>query len=86
MRQLVIYFRAKRVKDETALRFDGIVHNCCKVSENNHSLSFIVHRDGVFGHPRVEQVKRPLDVTISESDNCVVVKDGYAYELRRDAR
>ena len=86
MRQLAIYFRAKRVKDDTALRFDGIVHNCCGVSGNNHQLAFIIHREGVFGYPRVEQIQRPQDVTLSESDNCVVVKDGYAYELRRAAR
>ena len=86
MRQLRIYFRAKRLKDETALKFDGVVHNCCKISENNPKLAFIVYRIGVFGHPMVEQITRPNDVKISEDDNFVVVKDGYAYELRRAAR
>ena len=60
---------------------DGIVHNCCRVSAANKELAFVVHRVGVFGGPVIEQIARPENVQISETDDCVVVKDGRVYQL-----
>lgn len=79
------YFARKRdeiKRREIAAMFDGTVHNCCKVSDNNHQLSFVVHRS-VKGYPRVESLRRPDIVQLSETDDCVIVKDGYVYELTK---
>lgn len=70
---------------EIAAMFDGIVHNCCRVSGNNHQLAFVIHRS-VKGYPRVESLRRPDIVQLSETDDCVIVKDGYMYELKKETR
>lgn len=74
--------KTKFLKRESADAFAGIIHNCCKVSHNNHSIAFVIHRS-VFGYPRLEQIDRPSNVRLSELDDCVIVKDGYVYELTR---
>lgn len=82
------YFARKREgirRREIEACFDGAVHNCCKVSSNNHQLAFVIHRS-VKGYPRVESLRRPDIVQLSERDDCVIVKDGYVYELRRETR
>lgn len=82
------YLRQKRDemrRREIAAMFDGVVHNCCKVSSNNHQLAFVIHRS-VKGYPRVESLRRPDIVQLSETDDCVIVKDGYMYELKKEAR
>lgn len=82
------YFARKRDeinRREIAAMFYGAVHNCCRVSANNHSLAFAIHRS-VKGYPRIEQIKRPDEVALCESDDCVVVKDGYMFELKKESR
>ena len=44
------------------------------------------HRVGIFGGPVVEQITRPECVSLSETDRCVIVKDGYVYELTKNER
>ena len=77
--------RELMIRREAEASFAGAVHNCCRVSANNHSLAFAIHRS-VKGYPRIEQIKRPDVVALCESDDCVVVKDGYMFELRKDTR
>lgn len=77
--------RELMIRREAEASFAGAVHNCCRVSANNHSLAFAIHRS-VKGYPRIEQIKRPDEVALCESDDCVVVKDGYMFELRKDTR
>ena len=82
------YLRQKRDelrRREIAAMFDGGVHNCCGVAANNHQLAFVFHRS-VKGYPRVESLRRPDIVQLSETDDCVIVKDGYVYELRKEER
>ena len=82
------YLRQKRDemrRREIAVMFDGVVHNCCKVSSNNYQLAFVIHRS-VKGYPRVESLRRPDIVLLSETDDCVIVKDGYVYELKKETR
>lgn len=77
-RRRIDYLRAecKRV-------FNGMVHKCCGITRNNPQITYVIHRS-VLGYPRVEvEPKRLNDVTLHESDNCVIVQDGYAYELTR---
>ena len=76
-RRRIDYLRAdcKRV-------FNGVVHNCCKVTANNHKVAFAIRRS-VFGFPMVEQIDRPNDVMLHEKGDWVVVKDGYVYELTK---
>lgn len=63
--------------------FDGMVHKCCGITRNNPQITYVIHRS-VLGYPRVEvEPKRLNDVTLHESDNCVIVQDGYAYELTK---
>ena len=85
MRKLFTYYRGKNIKANTGRYFDGIVHNCCRVSAANNNLAFAIHRVGVFGGPVIEQIARPDDVKLSESDDCVIVKDGYVYHLTKEA-
>lgn len=77
--------RELMIRREAEASFAGAVHNCCRVSANNHSLAFAIHRS-VKGYPRIEQIKRPEVVALCESDDCVVVKDGYMFELKKETR
>lgn len=77
--------RELMIRREAEASFAGAVHNCCRVSANNHSLAFAIHRS-VKGYPRIERIKRPDVVSLCESDDCVVVKDGYMFELRKETR
>ena len=74
--------KTKYLRRESSDAYAGALHNCCKVSANNHRLAFAVHRS-VLGYPMVEQIDRPKNVTLSEQDDCVIVKDGFVYELKR---
>lgn len=75
--------RAKAIKREAEMYFHAQVHHCCRVSANNHDIAFLVERVGVFGGPKVMQIVRPQNVLVCEGDDCVIIKDGYAYELTR---
>lgn len=85
-RATFVRMRAARIKSEVNAYYYGTVHNCARVSAVNKTLSFAVHRVGIFGGPEVEQITRPEIVQLSETDRCVIVKDGYVYELRREQR
>lgn len=82
IKKKLIKQKAVYLKREAAAKFAGVVHNCCNVSANNHSISFAVRRS-VFGFPMLEKIDRPQAVQLSEHDDCVIVKDGYVYELTR---
>lgn len=83
---LSVLWRAKRIKDEARLFFEGTVHNCARVSAVNKDLAFAVHKVGIFGGPVIEKIDRPDIVELSETDSCVVVKDGLVYELKSEVR
>ena len=85
-RKIRAYYKAKYLGMEADAYFDGVVHNCCRVSAANNSLAFAIHRVGPFGGPVVEQIQRPNDVLLHEKGDYVVVKDGYVYELRKEER
>lgn len=85
-RATLVRMRAVRTKSEVNAYYYGTVHNCARVSAVNKTLSFAVHRVGIFGGPVVEQITRPDIVQLSEVDKCVIVKDGMVYELKREAR
>lgn len=85
MKRIIAFYRGKSIKSNSGRYFDGIVHNCCKVSAANNDLAFAIHRVGVFGGPVIEQIPRPDVVQLSEEDDCVIVKDGYVYYLKREA-
>lgn len=89
MRNMINIYLARQkelaIQRESESHFAGAVHHCCKVSANNHHLAFAVYRS-VHGYPRIEQIKRPDIVCITEISDCVVVKDGYAYELQKEVR
>lgn len=85
-RATLVRMRAVRTKSEVNAYYYGTVHNCARVSAVNNTLSFAVHRIGIFGGPEVEQITRPDIVQLSEVDKCVIVKDGMVYELKREAR
>lgn len=84
MKRIKAYYRMKAIEANAGRYFDGIVHNCCRVSANNNGLAFAIHRRGVFGGPVIEQIARPDNVQLSESDDCVIVKDGFVYHLTRE--
>lgn len=86
LKRVLAVKKAQALKREAEAYFDAQVHHCCRVSANNHSLAYAVHRVGPFGGPRVEQIARPDVVQLSELDDCIVVKDGNAYELTRSER
>lgn len=82
IKRTLVKQKAVYLKREAAAKFAGVVHNCCNVSANNHSISFAVRRS-VFGFPMLEKIDRPQEVQISEHDDCVIVKDGFVYELTK---
>lgn len=84
MRKILAYYRGKALKANSGRYFDGIVHNCCRISAANNALAFAIHRVGVFGGPVIEQIERPDPVKLSESDDCVIVKDGFVYHLTKE--
>ena len=73
------------IKANAGRYYDAMVHNCCRVSAANNSLSFAVHHRGIFGGPVIEQITRPEIVQLSETDDCVIVKDGQVYQLKKEA-
>lgn len=83
-RFLTVWNRARKVSKEAKLYFDGVVHNCSRVSRANHALAFAVHKVGIFGGPVIEQIRRPDCITLTEKSNCVIIKDGDIYELKKN--
>lgn len=83
MKRIKSLWRLRLIKADAQRYFDGTVHHCAKVSALNKGLSFAVHKVGIFGGPKVEQIARPDNVLLSEKDRCVVIKDGYVYELTK---
>ena len=75
--------RAGRVAGKGRDAFAGAVYGCQLVSHYNNKLAFVVRRAGAFGTPEIESTPRPDIVVIGETDNCVVVKDGFIYELNK---
>ena len=62
--------------------YDDLVWNCAAVSAANKTLAFVVRRCGLLGYPVLDQIRRPDCVSIHESDDCAVIKDGVIYEMR----
>lgn len=83
---LSIYNRAWQIRKNAELYYDSMVRHCAKLSRHDHSFAFIVHRVGAFGGPDIDQIERPKTVELTETDNCVVIKDGLVYELKREIR
>lgn len=74
--------RIDDLRDECKKVFNGMVHKCCGITRNNPQITYVIHRS-VLGYPRVELEERLNDVTLHESDDCVIVQDGYVYELTK---
>lgn len=83
MNRIYAYYRAKSLRANADRYYDAMVHNCARVSASNKDLAFAVHHRGIFGGPVIEQITRPEIVQLSETDNCVIVKEGMVYELTR---
>lgn len=79
-------WRLRRIKSDMPAIFNNAVYHCAKVSALNHTLSFIVHKVGVFGGPMVEQIPRPETIQISESDidQYIIIRDGFIYKLTKE--
>ena len=75
--------RAGRVAGKTRDAFSQAVYGCQLVSYYNNGIAFVVNRDGIFGRPQICEIERPADVIISENDDCVVVRDGFIYEMNK---
>lgn len=82
-RAIKIRMRASSIKEFALNYYESTLSNCAKITAVNHSLCFIVYRKGVFGGPVIRTVDYPHEVTLSEFDNFVVVKDGFVYKLIR---
>ena len=73
--------RAKKITDLARNAFWSAVYGCQTVSHFNTGLAFAVRRVGAFGFPEIDVIPRPSDVVLHESVDCIIVKDGYYYEL-----
>ena len=73
--------RAKNICNLARAAFWSAVYGCEIVSSFNNRLAFVVKRKNSFGYPSIERITHPDVVYIGEFDNCVVVKDGFYYEL-----
>ena len=74
-------WRLNSIRIKTHDNFVDTVKACRKLSDVDDPFIYIIRREGVFGGPVVSKELKPDVVTLSERDKCVVVKDGYAYEL-----
>ena len=83
IKRLLAIRRAKAIKREAELYFHAQVHHCCRVSANNHDIAYLIDRVGIFNGPKVELITRPNEVILSEFEDCVIVKDGYVYEMTK---
>ena len=43
MKRIRAYYRMKAIAANSGRYFDGIVHNCCRVSAANNGLAFAIH-------------------------------------------
>lgn len=76
--------RAGRVAGKTRDAFSQAVYGCQLVSYYNNGIAFVVRRVGAFGRPEIHQmIGRPENVTISENDGYVIVRDGFIYEMNK---
>ena len=78
-------WRAKKASADARSRYYGAVHCCRQLSLLDNSFAFEIRQKGVFGSPDICQIRRPEYITISEYDDCVVIKDGKVYELKKEA-
>lgn len=78
--------RLRHIKDEAPRLFNSAVHHCARLSALNRSLAFIVIRVKPFGGPKVERIDRPRVISLSETDECIVVRDGHVFELTERTR
>ena len=85
IKTMLVVKRAKSIRREAEFSFNAQVHHCCRVSANNHGIAFIIERVGIFRGPKIHQIDKPKVVVLSEAQDYVVVKEGYAYELSRKA-
>lgn len=81
MKQSKANRRAKNIYNLARDAFWRAVYSCETISRINHELAFVVRRTNVFGYPSISKIKYPDVVYIGEFDNCIVVKDGFRYEL-----
>lgn len=84
MRRIKALWRLRLIRADAQRFFEGTVHHCARVTALNKDISFAVHRVGLFGGPKVEQIARPDNVQLSENDKCVIVKDGLVYRLNKE--
>lgn len=75
--------RAGRVAGKGRDAFAAAVYGCQLVSHYNTGIAFVIRHVGAFGCPEIKAISRPDDVTISERDDYVVVRDGFIYELNK---
>lgn len=81
MNRIQAHQRAKKNTNLARNAFWSGVYCCQTISRINTGLAFVVRRVGAFGFPEIEVIPRPADVILHESVDCIVVKDGYYYEL-----
>lgn len=74
--------RLSILRKEADSYFMAQAEHCCRVSANNHRIAFRIERS-VCGYPMVEIIERPETVVLTELDNCVIIKDGFMYELKK---
>jgi hypothetical protein len=75
--------RAGRIAGKGRDAFAAAVYGCQLVSHYNTGIAFVVRHVGAFGCPEIRPIERPENVTISENDDYVVVRDGEIFELNK---
>lgn len=86
IRKPLVKYRLNTVLINTRNYYDAIVRHCCGVTKVNKDIAFAIYRVGVFKGPVVEQIRKPDNIELSEKNDCVIVKDGYVYELKKETR
>lgn len=84
LRKLTAIYKAQNIRAECERKYEGILHNCCCVSNANKALSFMIIRKGPFKNPVLMQIDRPENVLLQEKEPYVIIKDGYCYEMRKE--
>ena len=82
-RRWLAVYRANTIKITTRNYYDGLLEHFCRATKAKDDMAFVIRREGIMGGPVIDQIVKPSNVTLSETDNFVVIKDGYVYELKK---
>lgn len=81
---LYLKYRIRSIKTKSDFYYTDILRCCSALSASNHNFAYRVYRIGIFSGTKVEQIKRPNNIVLSEIDSYVIVRDGKIWSLNNN--